>query len=205
MATSKNKQAPRSSEPILAPVNAAKWHDWLRAHHAHSSGVWLRIPKTGKSTLSYASALDAALAWGWIDSQKRALDDSAWLQRFTPRRPGSPWSKINCAKAEALIATQRMEAPGLAEVARAKKDGRWARAYDGAKSATVPDDFAEALRSKPRAQAFFTKLDAANRYAILYRLKTAKLPETRARRIATYVALCAEQKTLHPARKKSAR
>jgi uncharacterized protein YdeI (YjbR/CyaY-like superfamily) len=98
-----------------------------------------------------------------------------------------------------------MEAPGLAEVARAKKDGRWARAYDGAKSATVPDDFAEALRSKPRAQAFFTKLDAANRYAILYRLKTAKLPETRARRIATYVALCAEQKTLHPARKKSAR
>ena len=156
-----------------------------------------------RDALTYASALDVALAWGWIDSQKQALDDTAWLQRFTPRTARSPWSKINRAKAEALIANGRMEAPGLAEVARAKSDGRWDRAYDGARTSTIPSDLAEAFARNPRARAFFETLDAANRYAILYRVTTAKRPETRAQRIATFVAMCAAHETIHPPRAKT--
>jgi uncharacterized protein YdeI (YjbR/CyaY-like superfamily) len=193
-------------EPILAPSSAARWEAWLRANHASSKGVLLRIPKkSSESTLTYAAALDAALCWGWIDSQKRSLDDTAWLQRFTPRTSKSPWSKINRTKAEALIASGRMQAPGLAEVERAKGDGRWDRAYDGSRTSTVPDDLAEALERNRRAREFFETLDAANRYAILYRVATAKRPETRARRIATFVAMCAAHETLHPARAKAAR
>jgi uncharacterized protein YdeI (YjbR/CyaY-like superfamily) len=188
------------------PSGATAWHAWLRKNHAKSTGVLLRIPKKGsKSTLTYATALDAALAWGWIDSQKLALDDSAWLQRFTPRTSRSPWSKINRAKAEALIASGRMQAPGRAEVDRAKRDGRWARAYDGSRTSTVPDDLAKALAKNARARAFFETLDAANRFAILYRVTSAKLPETRARRVATFVAMCAAHETLHPKRTKSSR
>jgi len=154
------------------------------------------VPKA----MTYAEALDVALAWGWIDSQKLPLDDNAWIQRFTPRTKQSPWSKINRAKAEALIANGGMETPGLAEVERAKRDGRWERAYDGAKTSTVPPDLAEALDRNARARAFFEALDGANRYAILYRVTTAKLPATRAKRIATFVAMCAAHQTLHPAR-----
>lgn len=194
------------AEPILAPPSATAWDAWLRANHAQSAGVLLRIPKKGaESTLTYATALDAALVWGWIDSQKRALDDTAWLQRFTPRKPRSPWSKINCAKAEALITAGRMEAPGLAEVNRAKQDGRWERAYDSPKTMTVPSDLAEALDQNARARAFFETLDATNRFAILYQVTTAKLAETRAKRIANFVAMCAAHETLHPARTKATR
>jgi uncharacterized protein YdeI (YjbR/CyaY-like superfamily) len=186
---------------VLALGSAAEWEAWLRANHAQSAAVLLRIAKkSARGTLTYAAALDAALAWGWIDSQKRGLDDTAWLQRFSRRSPRSPWSKINCAKAEALIANGGMEAPGLAEVERAKRDGRWARAYDGAKTSTVPSDLAEALDRNPRAKAFFATLDGANRYAIVYRVTAAKLPETRAKRIAKFVAMCAAHQTLHPAR-----
>jgi len=193
-------------ELLLALESAAEWHAWLRANHARSAAVLLRIPKkSADGTLTYVAALEAALAWGWIDSQKRALDDTAWLQRFTPRTPKSPWSKINRSKAEALIASGRMQAPGLAEVDRAKRDGRWARAYDSAKTSTVPNDLADAFERNRRARAFFETLDAANRYAILYRVTTAKKPETRAQRIATFVAMCAAQKTLHPVSAKVAR
>ena len=143
-------------------------------------------------------ALDAALSWGWIDSQKRALDASAWLQRFSPRAAKSPWSKINCARAEALIASGAMKQPGLDEVARARADGRWARAYEGSRTAEVPADLATALARNPRARAFFDALDRANRYAILWRVQNAKKPETRARRIEQFVALCAAGRTLHP-------
>jgi uncharacterized protein YdeI (YjbR/CyaY-like superfamily) len=207
MAQARKPREPEKSRelPVLAPASATAWHAWLKAHHARSTGVLLRIPKGAvKGTLSYAAALDAALAWGWIDSQKRALDASAWLQRFTPRTAHSPWSKINCVKAEALIANGGMRPPGLAQVERAKQDGRWRRAYSGAKAATVPPDLARALKAKPKALAFFEQLDGANRYAILYRVTTAKLPETRARRIEQFVALCAAQKTLHAARKRNA-
>jgi uncharacterized protein YdeI (YjbR/CyaY-like superfamily) len=205
MASTK-KTAPEK-EPILAPSTAAEWDAWLRANHASSKGVLLRIPKKQSSgtDLTYAAALDAALRWGWIDSQKRALDATAWLQRFTPRAARSPWSKINRDKAEALITSGRMEPPGLAEVDRAKRDGRWDRAYDGAKTSTVPSDLAAALARNARARAFFETLDSANRYAILYRVTTAKRAETRAQRIATFVTMCAEHRTLHPVRAKASR
>lgn len=193
------------AEPVLAMKTAAAWHAWLKKHHATSDAVLLKIDKTGaKGAVTYAQALDAALAWGWIDSQKRALDGTAWLQRFSRRTAQSPWSKINRKKAEALIATGRMEAPGLAEVARAQADGRWARAYDGARMSAVPDDLAAALVRNRKAGAFFETLDGANRYAILYRVQTAKKAETRADRIAKLVAMCARHETIHPAAKKRA-
>jgi uncharacterized protein YdeI (YjbR/CyaY-like superfamily) len=195
-------------EPILAMATAAAWSAWLAEHHARSPGVLLQLAKrsrrgtaSGAGALTYAQALEVALAWGWIDSQKRALDDAAWLQRFTPRGPQSPWSKINCAKAQALIARGAMNPAGLAEVERARRDGRWARAYDGARTSTVPADLAAALARNARARAFFEALDAANRYAILYRVQTAKRPETRAERIARFVAMCARHETIHPPRR----
>ena len=196
--------AKTDGDPVLALPSATAWDAWLRANHARSAGVLLRIPKKdAASSLTYAAALEAALAWGWIDSQKRGLDDAAWLQRFTPRAPRSPWSKINRAKAEALLASGRMEAPGLAEVDRAKRDGRWDRAYDGAKTSVVPDDLAEALARNVKARNFFESLDSANRFAILYRVTTAKRAETRAARIATFVTMCEEHKRLHPVRAKA--
>jgi uncharacterized protein YdeI (YjbR/CyaY-like superfamily) len=204
MARTKRKSPSQTPElPVLAPVSAAAWQTWLAKNHARSPGVLLRIPKKDpEHTLNYATAVESALAWGWIDSQKRALDASAWLQRFTPRTAQSPWSKINRDKATQLIAEGRMMPPGLREVERARADGRWARAYAGARTATVPPDLARALAEEPKARAFFEQLDGANRYAILYRVTTAKRPETRARRIQELVALCAGGKTIHPARKK---
>lgn len=193
--------APKT-EPILELSDVKAWDAWLAKHHDRSGAVLLRIPKQKGSDLTYARALDAALAWGWIDSQKRALDASAWLQRFSPRAAKSPWSKINRARAEALIASGAMKPPGLAEVERARADGRWAQAYDGSRVAEVPADLTAALARNSRARAFFEALDRANRYAILYRVQTAKKPETRARRIERFVALCAAGETLHPARGK---
>jgi uncharacterized protein YdeI (YjbR/CyaY-like superfamily) len=159
------------------------------------------ITKQGKPALSYAEALDIALAWGWIDGQKRAHDERAWLQRFTPRRPRSTWSKINRDKAEALIRAGKMQASGLREVERARQDGRWAAAYDSARTSQVPDDLARALAGNKAAAAFFETLDGANRYAILYRVQTAKKPETRAARIAKFVAMLSKRETLHPPRR----
>jgi uncharacterized protein YdeI (YjbR/CyaY-like superfamily) len=157
---------------------------------------------TGRPALSYAEALDIALAWGWIDGQKRAHDDRAWLQRFSPRRPRIAWSKINCEKAEALMRAGKMRPPGLRAVERAKQDGRWDAAYDSARTSQVPDDLARALAGSKAAAAFFDTLDGANRYAILYRVQTAKKPETRAARIAKFVAMLAKHETLHPPRQK---
>jgi len=195
----------KGAEPILEFSRAAEWSEWLTTNHARSQGVLLRIAKKGaKKAITYSEALDVALAWGWIDSQKRALDADAWLQRFSPRKANSPWSKINCAKAEALIAAGTMEAPGLGEVERAKRDGRWQRAYDGARSASVPADLATAFARNARARAFFETLDGANRYAILYRVQTSKNPETRADRIERFVAMCARHETLHPRRQAKA-
>ena len=201
-------KVPARDEPVLALADAAAWAAWLAEHHGGTPGVLLRLSKrAGRDTgpgargLTYADALDVALAWGWIDSQKRALDQDAWLQRFTPRGPRSPWSKINRAKAEALIARGAMKPPGLAEVERARRDGRWERAYDGARTSTVPPDLAAALAENGPARAFFEGLDAANRYAILYRVQTAKRPQTRAERIARFVAMCARHETIHPPRR----
>lgn len=191
----------KATEPVLDLARASKWSEWLAKNHTQKGSVLVRIAKKGKAkTLTYAEALEVALAWGWIDSQKRALDDEAWLQRFGPRTASSPWSKINRTKAEALIAAGKMEAPGLAEVDRAKRDGRWEKAYDGARTSTVPEDLAAALAQNRRARAFFEALDGANRYAILYRVQTAKKPETRAERIERFVGMCARGETIHARR-----
>jgi uncharacterized protein YdeI (YjbR/CyaY-like superfamily) len=195
----------KREEPILEVEDAAGWHAWLAANHRRSRAVLLRIPKGRAPALTYAEAVDVALAWGWIDGQKRALDASAWLQRFTPRAAKSPWSKINRAKAEALLAAGQMQPPGLAEVERARSDGRWDRAYDGPRSSTVPDDLAAALERAPKARAFFESLDSANRYSILYRVQSAKTERTRAERIARFVGMCARGETLHPRRESKAR
>jgi uncharacterized protein YdeI (YjbR/CyaY-like superfamily) len=193
--------AKNSAEPILAFARAADWHAWLVSYHTASSGVLLRIAKkSAPKAITYAEALEVALAWGWIDSQKRALDASAWLQRFTPRTAKSPWSKINCAKAQALMAAGKMQPSGLAEVERAQRDGRWERAYDGARTSNVPADLAAALVRNTRARVFFETLDGPNRYAILYRVQTAKKPQTRAERITRFVAMCARHETIHPKR-----
>jgi uncharacterized protein YdeI (YjbR/CyaY-like superfamily) len=189
-----------AKELVLAFARAADWHAWLAEHHGRSDAVMLRIGKGVQKTITYVEAIEVALAWGWIDSRKQSLDDGAWLQRFSPRTAKSPWSKINRTKAETLIAAGKMEPPGLAEVERAKRDGRWARAYDGARTSTVPPDLAAAFARNARARAFFETLDGANRYAILYRVQTAKKPQTRAERIARFVAMCARKETIHPPR-----
>ncbi len=188
--------------PVLSFATARAWLEWLATHHASSRGLWLKIAKkgAGSASVTYSEAIDGALAWGWIDGQKGRFNDVWWLQRFTPRTAKSAWSKINRAKVEALIANGRMEAPGLAEVERAKRDGRWGRAYDGARSSSVPADLIAAFARNARARAFFDTLDGTNRYAILYRVQTAKKPETRAERITRFVALCARHETIHPRR-----
>jgi uncharacterized protein YdeI (YjbR/CyaY-like superfamily) len=186
-------------DPVAFPTPAA-WHAWLAEHHASASGLWLKIGKkaAAEGTLSYAEALDEALCFGWIDAQTRGLDEDYWLKRFTARKRGSRWSKINTQKAEALIAAGRMQPAGLAEVESARADGRWAAAYAGPRSIAVPDDLAAALAANPAAAAFFATLGSQNRYAILYRIGTVKRPETRARKIAQYVQMLTEHKTLHP-------
>lgn len=188
--------------PVLAFATARAWSEWLEAHHASSRGLWLKIAKkgAGAASVTYAEALDGALAWGWIDGQKGMFNDVWWLQRFTPRTAKSLWSKINRAKAETLIAAGTMEIPGFAEVERAKRDGRWERAYDGSRSSKLPTDLVAAFARNARARKFFDTLDGANRYAILYRVQTAKKPETRAERITRFVALCTRHETIHPRR-----
>ncbi|MFN2570934.1 MAG: YdeI family protein [Gemmatimonadales bacterium] len=187
----------------IAFASRAALDAWLAKHHATSEGVWLKLAKKSARvpSVSYAEAVAVALCWGWIDGQKQALDDDWWLQKLTPRSARSPWSKINCDKATALIADGKMRAAGLAEVERAKRDGRWDAAYDSPSNSKVPDDLRAALADNARAAAFFATIDATNRYAILWRIQTAKKPETRARRVAELVALLARGELLHPPRR----
>ena len=172
---------------------------WLRKNHASSEGVWLLIAKPGaeEPSVTYQQAVDSALCYGWIDGQKKPLDAQHWLQRFTPRRARSLWSKTNRTKAEALIESGRMQPSGLAEVDRARSDGRWDTAYDGARTAVVPPDLERALDARPEARAFFARLDGANRYAVLWRVQTAKRAETRSRRIETLVEMLARGEKIH--------
>lgn len=185
--------------PVIAFASRPEWDAWLGGQPEDSSGLWLKIAKKGSAiaTVTYAEALDVALCHGWIDSQKAGFDDKYFLQRFTPRKPRSKWSKVNCAKALELIERGEMKPAGLREVERAKADGRWDAAYDSQGNATVPDDLQAALDADGRAREMFAGLDSVNRYAILYRIQDAKRPETRARRIAKYVAMLGEGKTLH--------
>jgi uncharacterized protein YdeI (YjbR/CyaY-like superfamily) len=176
------------------------WEAWLAEHHAEPDGVWIKFARKGSgiASVTQPQALETALRFGWIDGQARSLDEDFYLQRFTPRRARSMWSKRNREMATALIEAGRMEPPGLREVERAKADGRWDAAYDAPSGATVPDDLQRELDADPQAAAFFATLDSRNRYAILYRIQTAKKPETRARRIATFVAMLREGRTIYP-------
>lgn len=189
----------RDGLPILAFASAAEWEAWLDEHHASAAGVWLRLARKGSGieSVSRSDALDAALCYGWIDGQAASLDDHFWLQRFTPRTASSKWSKVNQQKVEKLIEAGRMRPAGLAEIERAKRDGRWDRAYDSPSTAAVPDDLRRALDENPRAREFFDRLDSRNRYAILHRIQTAKRAETRARRIEKFVAMLDAGETLY--------
>ena len=186
--------------PVVSFPSRAAWAAWLEEYHDAAPGVWLKIAKKGAGIagVTYAEALDAALCFGWIDSQKAAFDEAFSLQRFTPRRAKSPWSRVNRDKAEALVAAGEMRPAGLREVERAKADGRWEAAYEPQSTATVPDDLRQALDGNEAAGAFFATLNSVNRYASLHRVHAAKKPETRARRIAQFVAMLAEGKKLYP-------
>jgi uncharacterized protein YdeI (YjbR/CyaY-like superfamily) len=185
--------------PIIPFESQEDWEAWLEEHHETSDGLWLKISKkdSGIGSVSYSEALDIAISYGWIDSQKASFDDKFWLQRFTPRKPRSKWSKVNRERAAELIEQGKMKTAGLKEVELAKQDGRWDEAYDSQRNATVPDDFQQELDRNPRAQEFFATLDSTNRYAILYRIQDAKKPETRARRIEKYITMLNEQKKIY--------
>jgi uncharacterized protein YdeI (YjbR/CyaY-like superfamily) len=181
--------------------DAQSWWDWLSAHHADSVGVRLILAKKGvtvPTSLIHPQALEAALCFGWIDGRIGRRDDTTSYRTFTPRRARSPWSKINVASAERLIAEGRMQAAGLAEVERARADGRWQAAYAGQASITVPDDLRLALEANPEAAATFARLTSQNRYAILYRLGSVKRAETRSRKLEQYVAMLERGETIHP-------
>jgi len=169
--------------------SAAAWRSWLATHHDKSPGVWLLIGKKGSgiASVTYEEALDEALCFGWIDGQRTKKDDKRFRQRFTPRTPRSPWSRINTERATRLIRARKMRAPGRRAVEAAKADGRWDAAYEGQARAEVPEDLRAALRASPRAARLFEQLDSRNRYAILYRIGAVKKPETREKKIAGFV------------------
>jgi uncharacterized protein YdeI (YjbR/CyaY-like superfamily) len=185
--------------PVVLFASPAEFEVWLEESHADSAGLWLKIAKKGSGveSVSYAEALELALCFGWIDSQKRACDEKHFLQRFTPRRPRGKWSRINRDAAEALIAAGKMRPAGLAEVEAAKADGRWEAAYAGQRTAEVPDDLQRELERNAAAREFFAGLDSANRYAIVYRLNDAKKPETRERRLRKFVGMLERGEKIH--------
>lgn len=188
------------SDPTLTFANQAEWESWLEFNGSVTTGAWLRVAKktADRQTVSYAEALESALCHGWIDGQKQAESEHYWLQRFTPRRAKSIWSKINKAKAEALISAGRMRPAGMREIDRAKQDGRWDAAYSSASTSTIPDDLQKALDANKKAKAFFATLNSQNRYAILFRIQNVKKAETRAKKVAQFVEMLANGEKLHP-------
>jgi uncharacterized protein YdeI (YjbR/CyaY-like superfamily) len=185
---------------VLDVVSAREWEAWLKVNHATvTEGVWLKMQKKGSPDPgpTYVEAVEAALCYGWIDGQTKPFSDSARLQKFTPRRQNSSWSKINVGRAEALIRARRMRAPGLREIERAKADGRWDQAYSPPSEAVVPEDFLKELRKNKKALAFFKTLNKRNTYPIVYRLQTAKKPETRVRRIQAMIEQLARGEKFH--------
>jgi uncharacterized protein YdeI (YjbR/CyaY-like superfamily) len=179
--------------------SAVDFRNWLEKNYATSDGIWLQIfeKDSGKISITYAEALDQALCFGWIDGQKRAYDEHSWLQKFTPRRAKSGWSKINTQHAERLIETGQITAAGLKEIESARADGRWKDAYDSPRNATPPEDFLEALNKNKTAKAFFETLNKTNIYSIVYRLQTAKKPETREKRMKMILAMLAHGEKFH--------
>lgn len=185
--------------PILPFESQQKFADWLSKNHDRSDGLWLKLAKKGTDvpSITYKEAVETALCYGWIDSQKKGFDQSFWLQRFTPRKPRSIWSRDNREKAEGLIASGQMHPAGLAAIEQARQNGRWQAAYDSQGTITVPDDLQAELDANPKAKAFFDTLDSANRYAILFRLQTARKVETRARRLRQFVEMLERGEKIH--------
>lgn len=192
--------------PVKLFKTPAAWEKWLASNHTKSAGIWMQIAKkaSGLSSATYQEALDVALCYGWIDGQKRPFDERTWLQRFTPRGPRSIWSKINTGKAETLIKTGRMRPAGLAAIELAKASGRWESAYQPWSNPDVPPELQAALDASPNAKAFFETLRGANRYGVIFRVQTAKKPETRAKRIADFIARLEKGETLFGAEKLAA-
>jgi uncharacterized protein YdeI (YjbR/CyaY-like superfamily) len=186
--------------PVMEFASAKAWAAWLKQHHVSSDGVWLKVAKkgTGVVTVTMPEVIDVALCYGWIDGLRHKHDDVYFRQRMTPRKSRSRWSQINRDKAEALIEAGRMQPAGHREVDAAKADGRWEAAYAGSRTIEVPDDLTRALRGNAAARKAFDRLDSQNRYAILYRIHDAKRADTRARRIAQFVDMLAEGRTIHP-------
>ncbi|HXF73741.1 MAG TPA: YdeI/OmpD-associated family protein [Actinomycetota bacterium] len=187
--------------PELLVRDVAGWRAWLAEHHADAPGVWLVLAKKGTSeptSLTFDEALEEAICYGWIDSRSGSRDERTYRLRFTPRGPRSPWSKRNVELAERLISEGRMRPAGAAEVERAKADGRWEAAYAGPSTIEVPDDLARALEAEPRARAAFERLSSRNRYAILFRVASAKRPSTRAARIGRFVDMLVRGETIYP-------
>ncbi len=186
--------------PIISLESQAQWEQWLADNHASSDGVWLQFFKkaSGKKAITYPEAVEEALCYGWIDGQSKSYDNESWLQKFTPRRARSVWSKINIQKVERLIEAGKMKPAGLQQIEAAKLDGRWERAYDSPSNATVPDDFLQELAKDKKAKAFFDTLNKANTYAITYRLQTAKKPETREKRMKAILEMLAKGEKFHP-------
>jgi uncharacterized protein YdeI (YjbR/CyaY-like superfamily) len=184
--------------PVIFFKDSLAWSDWLADNHAQTSGLWLKIAKkaTGIASVDYAQALDEALCYGWIDGQKRSYDEEYFLQKFTPRRPRSVWSKVNVAKVEVLINQGRMRAAGQKAIDQAKADGRWDAAYESSKNAKVPKDLEDALRVNDLASARFVALNKAERYSILFGLMTAKMPKTRASRLKKALEKLSEPESL---------
>lgn len=195
-----SQKPPTGNLPIFPAPTPADWIAWLEAHHLSAAGVWLQLAKKGSgvASITYDEALEVALCFGWIDGQKQRYDETFWLQKFTPRRPNSIWSKVNRAKAERLIAQGAMRPEGMQAIEHAKQNGRWEAAYDSHSTATVPDDLQAALDANPTASAFFATLSSQNRYAILFRIQTAKKAETRTRRISEFVAMLERHEKLYP-------
>lgn len=185
--------------PVLHFERQKDWANWLTENHSSSLGVWLQLAKKSSDipSVSYDEAIEVALCFGWIDGQKQAHSEQFWLQKFTRRSDKSVWSKINKDRALALIKTGKMKPAGLQEIEHAKSDGRWDAAYDSASKATVPSDFQSALDSNTRAKNFFGTLDSRNRYAILFRIQTAKKAETRAKKIAQFVLMLERHEKVH--------
>ena len=191
--------ASKSDFDMIAFASAREWQRWLAAHHAKSGGVWLRFFKknSGTASVSHAEALSAALCYGWIDGQLRKHDDASWLHKFPPRRPKSVWSKRNRELAEQLTRARKMRRNGMKEMAAAKEDGRWDRAYDSPSKMAVPADFLRQLSKDSKARAFFKTLNKANTYSITWRLQTAKKPETREKRMKAILRMLSKGQAFH--------
>ena len=186
--------------PQLPFESAEAWDKWLAENHDTAPGVWAKLAKKGSGvpSVAYPEVLDIAISYGWIDGQRQALDETYFLQKFTPRGPRSRWSRINRDKARRMIESGEMKPAGLREVEKAKADGRWDAAYEGQRTAAIPDDLQKALDANPAAKEFFATLNSQNRYSVLYRVNDAKRPETRARRIAQFVEMLAKGEKLYP-------